>query len=58
MKEEYNGPKNELIDRFNQLDELYRRPINADLPSSNTLYKEKWNSYVSKVTKACGLTAE
>jgi len=49
--------KNELEDTINELDELLRKPINADLPASNTNYVASHKKLLNQMYVACGFAA-
>merc|ERR1712130_884040 len=46
--------KNELEDTINELDELLRKPVNADLPAANSNYTASHKKLLNQMYVACG----
>jgi hypothetical protein len=47
--------KNELEDAMKELEEIFRKPLNADLPTSNTKYAASHKRLLNQIYVACGL---
>jgi len=50
-------PKREFKSLIDELDSILKRPLNGDLPVSNTIYQSAVDKYSHRLDVACGFVA-
>merc|ERR1712063_90133 len=57
LRNEMETPKREFKSLIDELDSILKRPLNGDLPVSNTIYQSVVDKYSHRLDVACGFVA-